>query len=179
MAVPHRGLLLRRIVLWISGLLSLVGMYWIGRAFVVDGQVRFGNPVGGAHALPRLSAGAFEPREVRAEITRVEGNPGVSEGDKCTFLVERRARDENSFYCNAQVVCAGKLLYGGPNRGYFPCRLFESPRRDVIGTDPSTTSADQDAALYLDTRAGVMRVWDDARGALGAFKVEADVLSVR
>jgi hypothetical protein len=167
----------RRVVLLVSALLSLVGLYWIGRSFVVDGQLRFGNPVQPT-ALETLQGESYEPRQVRAEVTHVEGNPVVREGDKCDFLVERRARDQTSFYCNAQVVCGGKLLYGGPNRGYFPCRLFEGGRRDVIGTDASTTGADQDAALYLNTRTGVLRVWDDARGQLGAFKVEADVLSV-
>jgi hypothetical protein len=71
------------------------------------------------------------------------------------------------------------LIYGGPDRGYFACRLFETPKRGVMGSDPSTTSSDQDAAIHLDTRSGVLRVWDDARGPHGAFNIEADVLSAQ
>jgi hypothetical protein len=178
MAPPRRGLLLRRTVLFLSAALCVVGLYWIGRAFVVNGKVRFGNPV--ARELPADVVDAdYDPRHVRAEVTHVEGNHVVSPGDKCEFLIERRARDRNSFYCNAQVVCGGRLIYGGPDRGYFTCRLFEEPRRDVVGSDPNTTKDDQDGAIHLDTRAGVLRIWDDARGPLGAFRVEADVLSVQ
>jgi hypothetical protein len=48
-----------------------------------------------------------------------------------------------------------------------------------MGSDPLTTGSDKDAALHLDTQAGVLRVWDDAHGAHGAFEVEAEVLSAR
>jgi hypothetical protein len=176
-ASTRRGTTLRRLVLLVSGALSLLGVYWIARAFVIDGKVRFGNPVG--EAMPDFGAGDVEPLEIRAEVTHTKGKSGVSEGDKCEFLVERRARNEGSFYCNAQVLCGGRLLYGGPERGFFACRLFEGASRGVMGSDPSTTGADQDAAIHLDTRSGVLRIWDDARGPLGEFSVEADVLSVQ
>jgi hypothetical protein len=103
----------------------------------------------------------------------------VRVGDKCEFLVRRRKTEGDSFECNAQVMCGERLLYGGPMRGYFPCRLYEGEQRHVVGTDGATTAQDQDAALYLDTRSGVMRVWDDEQSTLGgAFRVEADVLTV-
>lgn len=168
---------MRRGVLLLSTALSLVGMYWIARAFVVDGTLRIGNPVA---ADPEESASSgVAPLQIRAEVTASRGETGVSLGDKCEFLVERRARQEGSFYCNAQVSCGGRLLYGGPDRGYFACRFFETPRRGVMGSDPSTTGTDQDGAIHLDTRSGVLRVWDDARGPHGAFSVEADVLSAQ
>jgi hypothetical protein len=171
---------LRRTLLTLSALLFVVGAYWIGRAFIVDGQLRFGNPVAGDTIGGMPSDGQdAQPRRVRAEVTRVRGAAVVRAGDKCEFLVERRPLDNGSFYCNAQVVCGGKLIYGGPERGFFACALYEEPRRDIVGSDPSTTSADHDAALHLDTQAGVLRVWDDARGVLGAFEIEADVLDVQ
>jgi hypothetical protein len=178
MVSTRRGAGLRRSILLLSAGFFLVGAYWIGRSFVVNGRLRFGNPVADDARL--LSGNDFAPLQVRAEIVSARGKCGVSLGDKCEFLVERRARAEGSFYCNAQIVCGGRLLYGGPDRGYFACRLFEGgSRREVMGSDPSTTAADQDAALHLDTRAGVLRIWDDDRGSLGAFDVEADVLSVQ
>ena len=160
-----------------SAALLAMGAYWIARAFVVGGKLRFGNPVG--DELAELASGLFAPLQVRAEVTSVTGDTGISPGDKCEFLVERRARTEGTFYCNAQVTCAGRLIYGGPDRGYFACRLFETPKRGVMGSDPSTTGSDQDAALHLDTRSGVLRVWDDIRGPYGAFSIEADVLSAQ
>lgn len=168
---------MQRGVLTASALLAAVGLYWIGRSFVVEGQLRFGNPV---QSSP-LAAAALEaqPRQVRAEVTRVQGTKVVREGDKCEFLVERRVRDRASFYCNAQVVCGGRLLYGGPNRGFFACKFAEEGRGDIVGSDPSTTAADQDAAIHLNTLEGIMRVWDDDHGPFGPFRVEADILSVR
>ena len=169
---------MQRGVLVASGLLFATGMYWIGRSFVVDGKLQFGNPV---TAGPLVGEQTFDPqpRQVRAEVTRVKGSAVAREGDKCEFLVERRLREQNSFYCNAQVVCGGRLLYGGPDRGYFVCKLSENQRRDVVGSDPNTTGGDQDGAIYLDTVEGVMRIWDDAQGPLGEFAVEAEILSVR
>lgn len=172
------GLYTRRVVLGLSAALGLVGLYWIGRSFVVDGQLRFGNPVD--RALPRDADVLMPvPLAVRAEVTRVTGNPVVRAGDKCEFLVQRLVQRGGAMQCNAQVVCGDKLLYGGPDRGFFPCRLFEGERNEILGSDASTTRVDQDGAIHLDTRTGVLRVWDDASSALGEFQVEADVLSVQ
>jgi hypothetical protein len=178
MAAPRIGLVARRSVLAVSALFCLVGLVRIGRSFVVDGNLRFGNPIGEA---PRAQAAllAAAPLSVRAEVTRVVGAAVAQLGEACQFLVEQRPRDEGSFYCNAQVLCGGKLLYGGPDRGFFACRFYEGERRDVIGTDPNTTREDKDGALSLDTRSGVLRVWDDPSGPHGAFELEAEVLSAQ
>lgn len=177
MADTDRGSTVRRGVLALSALLAMVGVFWIGRSFRVDGKLHFGNP-------PRTQplaedAVGLEPRQVRAEVTRVQGNAVVRAGDKCEFLVERRLRQRDQFYCNAQVVCGGRLLYGGPDRGFFPCKLYDDgDQRDVVGADPLTTASDKDAAIQLNSREGVMRIWDDAQGSHGEFIVEAEVLSV-
>lgn len=175
MASPSTGVLARRVVLAASGALLLFGLVRIGRTFFVDGELRFGNPVGVKEAQPVAHENAAIA--IRAEVVRVVEGQVVRAGDKCEFLVERRQQTDTSVYCNAQIVCGGKVLYGGPERGYFACRIFEGPGRDVIGADPSTTRQDQDAAMRLDTREGVLRVWDDEKGALGAFSIEAEVLS--
>ena len=175
MAQLNPGSKVRRGVLALSALLSLVGTYWIGRSFLIDGKLRFGNPV----ATPSSAGGlAFDaqPRQVRAEVTRVTGNPVVRPGDMCEFLIERRSRERESFYCNAQVVCGGRLLFGGPERGYFVCRLEEGEHRHIIGQDPSTK--DGDPAFRINTHEGIMRIADDESGTFGAFEVEAEVLSV-
>lgn len=176
MAPFGQGSIVQRGVLTASTLLTVVGLYWIGHAFVIDGKLRFGNPV--EPAFSGVQAFDMQPRQVRAEVTHVRGNPVVRQGDKCEFLVERRLRERESFYCNAQVVCGGRLLFGGPDRGFFPCHLDDA-HRDVVGSDPNTTAADQDGAIHINTNEGVMRIWDDDHGPLGAFVVEAEILSVR
>ena len=180
MALSGSGVLARRTVLAGSALLGLVGLYWMGRSFVVDGKLRFGNPVSPIVTGENL-ASAPAPLSVRAEVTR-SSSALVRQGDSCEFLVEQRQRDANSYYCNAQVVCGGKLLYGGPDRGYFSCRFYDDGdgvHRDVVGSDPTTTREDKDAALQLDTRSGVLRVWDDASGNNGELELEAEVLSAQ
>ena len=162
----------------LSALLSAVGLFWIGRAFRVDGKLRFGNPPLSLPSEGGLALDA-EPRQVRAEITRVQGDPGVRPGDHCEFLIERRARQGESAYCNAQVVCGDRLLYGGPDRGYFACKVYDDDDHAVVGSDPNTTSGDHDAAIHLNTRQGIMRIWDDEHGPRGQFLLEAEILSVQ
>lgn len=174
MATSERSAIVRKGMLLTSALLAVIGSFWIGRSFLVDGKLRFGNPpelVGGGDSLEE------ESRHIRAEVTRVRGNPVVNAGDKCEFLVERHVQPIAE--CSAQVVCGGRLLYGGPRSGYFRCKLLGGEKHDLIGTDPSTTSSDQDAALHINTREGVMRIWDDERGPLGEFNVEAEILSIQ
>lgn len=120
------------------------------------------------------------PRAVHATIETVTGSPGVSVGQTCEFNVERRDREDGSgFWCNAQVVCGGHLLYGGPTAGFFPCTLFAGPSRGVVGQDPSTTSQDRDAAISIDSVQSHLEVWDDATGPSGEFRVGAHIDSIQ
>lgn len=181
MAVSGSGLLARRSVLAGSALLGLVGLYWIGHSFRVDGKVRFGNPVSPVSAADGVGF-LLAPLSVRAEVTRSSKAELARQGDSCEFLVEQRKRDAQSYYCNAQVMCGGKLIYGGSDRGYFSCRFYDGElgeHHDVVGNDPTTTGEDKDPALQLDTRAGVLRVWDDASGSHGQFEIEAEILSAQ
>ena len=176
MAQVSSGSNVRRGVLALSALLALIGTYWIGRSFLIDGKLRFGNPVEGT-SIAGAAALDHQPRQVRAEVTRVTGNAVVRAGDMCEFLVERRRRDSQSFECNAQVVCGGRLLFGGPDRGFFPCRLdHDGEHSHVIGQDASTR--DGDPAFRINTYEGIMRIRDDDAGQFGAFELEAEVLSV-
>jgi hypothetical protein len=181
MAVSGSGLLVRRSVLAGSAALGLVGLYWIGQSFRVDGKLRFGNPVSQS-AAPEGLAFVPAPLSVRAEVTRSSNANWVRQGESCEFLVEQRQRDAQSYYCNAQVMCGGKLVYGGPDRGYFSCRFYDDEQgehHDVVGNDPTTTREDKDPALQIDTRSGFLRVWDDAAGAHGQFELEAEILSAQ
>jgi len=117
---------------------------------------------------------------VHATIATVTGSPGVSVGQTCEFNVERRDREDGSgFWCNAQIVCAGHLIYGGPTAGFFPCTLFYRPTRGVVGADPNTTAQDQDAAMSIDTAAGTLEVWDDAQGPNGEMHITAHIDSAQ
>ena len=134
-------------------------------------------------ALPPAPIGTLAPPEdvtprlVRATVTEVSGAAGIEVGASCEFNVLREDLPDSSFNCNAQVVCGGRLLYGGPAAGYFPCTLYQGPPRHVVGADTNTTSVDNDGALTLDTH-GTMEVWDDATGPNGEFRVVAHVDSV-
>lgn len=131
------------------------------------------NQPSGGPMLP----GNTTPRMVTATVSAVTGSRPVPEGAICSFAVERHAQ-ANGYWCRSQVVCAGQLLYGGANSGYFNCTLHESPRRDVVGADTDTTATDTDAAFEIDTQRGFLRVRDDAAGIHGAFSVEARVTQV-
>ena len=133
---------------------------------------------------PPLPSGTSEapgdraPRTVRATITSMTGAAGVSVGQTCEFNVERRDSDDGAgFACNAQIVCGGHLLYGGPMGGFFPCTLFTAPTHGVVGTDPNTTGQDGDAAMSVDSVQSRLEIWDDASGANGEFRVIAHIVS--
>jgi len=119
------------------------------------------------------------PRTIVARVVSATDAPGISRGTMCRFQVERRARDDGTFWCNAQVRCGDRLVYGGAEAGFFSCTLYDRPRRDVVGADPSTTASDRDAAMELNTLEGRLHVWDDATGAAGAFNIEASVVEVQ
>jgi len=122
-------------------------------------------------------SGDVAPRLVRATITESSVPTVVPVGALCEFDVERSDSPDGSFACRAQVVCGGRLLFGGPEAGYFPCTLYEGPPRHVVGSDPNTTGTDGDAAMRLDTH-GTLEVWDDASGANGELRVAARVDAV-
>jgi hypothetical protein len=178
MASIRSATVARRIVLGLSAAAGLFGLFRIGSAFLVDGRLRFGNPISGEQQQEESVLGT-PPLSVKAEVTRVRGDSGVRPGQACDLFVERRPRAANDFECSAQVVCGGKLLYGGKDRGFFPCRFYEGDRRDVVGGEAETTRSDRDGALRIDTRQGILRVWDDATGQLGEFDIEAEVLSAQ
>jgi hypothetical protein len=116
---------------------------------------------------------------VTAIVEEVRGLPSVPEGATCRFDVTRHPRADGTFWCNAQVRCAGELLYGGPRAGYFDCTLYEQPHRHVVGEDPNTTRLDRDSAMRLNTLEHELVVRDDASGRLGPFEVRARVTEVR
>lgn len=126
---------------------------------------------------PPGPVGPFDatPRTVVATVTSVRGAQVVPVGAECRFDVRRVREAGGAATCNAQVHCGQKLLYGGPTAGFFPCTIDEPPARDVVGSDGRTTAEDSDAALELDTRAGRLRIRDDASGPHGAYELEAAI----
>lgn len=134
-------------------------------------------------SLPPLPAppspGFTSPRRVEAVVESSTGLASVRAGSACAFDVTRHDRPDGTFWCNAQVICAGQLLYGGPNAGFFSCTLYEQPERHVVGEDASMTREDGDAAMRLDTLRRVLTVRDDSSGPRGAFNLRARVTSIR
>ncbi len=144
------------------------------------GQALGGSP--GAGASPSASAPVGPPipdRTVQATVTEATGSAADLRDTRCNFIVsaERSQRWASGIQCRAQVVCGGRLLFGGPEAGYFECTVTEQPR-GVHGEDAGTTSANRDAALLLDSASSTLRVWDDATGPLGEYVVNARIDTV-
>jgi len=135
-------------------------------------------PVG--PTLPPPPSLPTAPRIVTATVTAVEGAAPVSVGAACNFNVLRQPNPDqpSGYWCNAQIVCGGKLLYGGPSAGYFPCTVVDAPP-SVVGADPMTTASDTDAAIDLNTTAGTLTIRDDANGLHGAYTLTARIDRVR
>jgi hypothetical protein len=133
-----------------------------------------GTPLVGP-ATPVGPTGGSDPRHVRATLTEVTGLSDLAAGGSCTAEITRQDLDDGTFWCNAQITCGGRSLYGGPQAGFFHCVLYEGTRRDVVGSDTQTTADDQDPAMTLDTIHGTLEIRDDASGANGAIRVLAHV----
>ncbi len=121
---------------------------------------------------------AASMRTIVATVERVGGTIPVSPGDSCSFTVE--VRDSTSamgYWCHTIATCNGTNLYGGVDNGYFPCAVYDTPP-GVVGEDAETTTADSDGSFQLDTRSGTLIVRDDMAGPMGAFRVEARVMTV-
>lgn len=143
----------------------------------------FGGDAPGPQPLPLVIPPAPRPvgstHLVTATVDAVAGTAPVSVGDTCSFTVEviDRAEVPQGYWCHTVTMCGSSILYGGPSNGYFLCAVYDSPAA-VIGEDIDTTASDSDGSYQLDTRAGRLIVRDDASGAMGAFRVEARVISV-
>ena len=123
--------------------------------------------------------GQPQPWHIQARVTEVEGLSNVRIGSTCEFNVARIDRPDRTFWCNAQITCAGQLLYGGQNAGYFDCTLYDSPERHVVGEDPMSSRQDRDAAMRLNTLANELTIHDDQSGPLGRYRVRATITETR
>lgn len=128
--------------------------------------------------VPGTPGSGTDLRRVRATVTESTGLPDVPVGASCTADVTRHDREDGTFWCNAQIQCGARLVYGGADAGYFHCMLYESPRRDVVGTDGATSAEDRDAAMSLNTVGGTLEVWDDVSGGSGELRLRARVDTV-
>lgn len=132
---------------------------------------------------PSIPVDPNGPRHVSAVVEEVDGLDGIDRGARCELDVTREDRQDGTFWCNAQIVCGGRLVYGGgsgPTRaGYFDCTLYDPPDRHVVGEDSSTSAADNDPAMRLDTLRAQLRIRDDIRGRHGEFTLRARVTGVR
>jgi hypothetical protein len=128
--------------------------------------------------VPGTPTAGTDLRRVRATVTESTGVADVPVGSPCTADVTRHDRTDGTFWCNAQVTCGTRLVYGGAEAGFFQCMLYEGTRRDVVGTDGATTAEDRDPAMSLNTVGGTLEVWDDASGTLGGGRLRARVDAV-
>ena len=127
-------------------------------------------------AIPSTPSG--DVRHVRATITEVTGLTDLAVGTACTADITRHDRENGTFWCNAQIRCGERLVYGGADAGFFECVLYGGDQHDVVGSDQATTSTDNDGAMSLNTIGGSLEVWDDAQGALSEFRIRAQTNGV-
>ena len=118
-------------------------------------------------------------RHVRATITEVTGLTDLAVGTACTADITRHDRENGTFWCNAQIRCGERLVYGGTDAGFFECVLYSGDQLDVVGHDQATSSIDNDGAISLNTIGGSLEVWDDAQAALGEFRIRAQTNGVQ
>ena len=152
----------------------------VGYAIVADEDKGSGVSIGGGGGGGGGGSQGSPPtsRRVRAIVESGLGSLPVPPQTHCDFTIQPRARPDGTYWCNAQIVCGGRLLYGGPNSGFFPCTLDDGPDRHVVGADPQTTAADTDAAMEIDSRQGRLRIRDDATGRYGRYDLTARILGV-
>lgn len=138
-----------------------------------------GGPGGPPGSGPTPSAPALPSRTVSATVTAVTGTSPAPVDSTCNFVVSVWPSTESTtgVMCRAQMVCAGQLLFGGPEAGYFMCTVSDQPP-SIAGSDNTTTSQDNaDAAMTIDTAARTLTIRDDG-GAHGTYSVTARVDSV-
>ncbi|MFK8004273.1 MAG: hypothetical protein AB8H86_32205 [Polyangiales bacterium] len=125
--------------------------------------------------LPPPPPSARANVRVRATVTHVTAGGPVASGAQCDFQVEQPTQGQSM--CRAQVYCGGRLLYGGPNAGFFQCT--PGPGNQITGQDGNTTADDTDASFAISTPASIITIRDDASGPNGAFTLTARVDSVQ
>lgn len=125
--------------------------------------------------VPGVPGAGGDLRRVRATVSESSGLADVPVGSSCVADVTRHDREDGTFWCNAQITCGSRLVYGGPDAGYFQCVLYEGARRDVVGSDAMTSSEDQDPAMSLNTVGGTLEIRDDATGRGGEMRLLARV----
>lgn len=134
-------------------------------------------------ALPPPPNMGMAPRVVEAEVSATSGSAPVGVGTTCTFSVERHSRSAPpGYWCRTQIACGGQLLYGGPSAGYFECTLGAATgvgMPSIVGADTTTTAADTDAAMSIDTTSQTVSIRDDVAGQYGVYTVDLRILSVR
>jgi len=128
--------------------------------------------------VPGTPGAGTDLRRVRATVTESSGLADVPVGASCQADVTRHDREDGTFWCNAQITCGARLVYGGADAGFFQCMLYEGARRDVVGSDAATSSEDRDAAMSLNSVGGTLEVWDDGTGSSGEFRLRARVDAV-
>jgi hypothetical protein len=165
--------------IWIlTGFLVVLGLFTccgigVFIALAPDAPPVAQDPVVGPDGLD------FAPRQIEATVTASEGAAPVPIGTTCSFDVVPRPRAEGGYWCNAQIACGGRLLYGGAQAGFFDCTVYGAPSRDVVGRDARTTASDGDSSMEIDTAQRVITVSDDPTGTYGAYSVVARIDSVR
>lgn len=154
------------------GLLSLV-------CFVLIASIAISTASDSQQGTPTPTPANVNGRAVTATVQSVQGAVGVQVGQQCSFNVERHPHPTQEYWCRAQVVCGGALLYGGESAGFFPCQWDIHGPGSIVGADLQTTSQDTDAALGLNSAQRTLIIQDDAAGRHGEFRVQAHITGVR
>jgi hypothetical protein len=165
------------------GLLSLVCFIVIATvAISTAGSVQQPGGDPGIGTAPQTPTGG-NVRAVTGVVQSVQfSRPQQSQvqvGQQCAFNVERHPHADLEYWCRAQIVCGGVMIYGGGNGGYFPCQWDTHGPGSIVGADLQTSGQDGDSAIGLNSTTGTLLVQDDRSGRLGEFRVQARLTGIR
>lgn len=125
---------------------------------------------------PAPNVGLGPERRIRATVSQAMGSAPAPVGSTCEISIGQHARQGGAPWCRANVICAGQLLYGGSNQGYFNCQFANGASPMITGQDGDTTVTDGDAAFRIDTTQSVVELRDSAPGS-GTYSITAQIIS--
>ena len=128
-----------------------------GRVLLVLPILIFGVVIGGIMVGARTGTSA---EMLFGDVRVATGTAPVPMGARCTLFVTPAGKDNAKLDTDLEVLCDGRLVYGGDSLGAIGCQKIDG--RAVLCEDPTFTVQDGDPKVRLDRRAGTVVVEDRA-----------------
>lgn len=128
-----------------------------GRLLLVLPVLILGAVIGGIMVAARTGTSA---EMLFGDVRVATGTAPVPTGARCTLFVTPVNKDDAKFDTDLEVLCDGRLVYGGGSLGAIGCQKIDG--RAVLCEDPTFTAQDGDPKVRLDRSAGSFVVEDRA-----------------